>query len=129
MKVLLEQIWGDFGSFFAPGRGRAMAWVLCHPLLFSHEAGHPFPSTMPPLLLALCVDTWASIHAAMVREDFFDLFSQNGIFSAVLAGFAFAPGGKAAHRNVQRLAHHGHRILLLLLRNEMKLQSWCARRC
>jgi len=43
------------------------------------------------------MDTWASINAPLLLEGGRDLLCKLGIFSAVLAGCAFAPGVIATH--------------------------------
>jgi hypothetical protein len=45
------------------------------------------------------------------------------IFSTMLAGFAFAPGIEATHRNLKSTTPSGDWIFLLALSNELELHS------
>src|SRR6266699_3283269 len=47
-----------------------------------------------------------------------------GIFSTVLAGFAFAPGVVATDGNLKSTTHGGNWIVPLVLSHELELQSW-----
>ena len=76
--------------------------------------------------MQLCMDTWAPIDASIALESTFDFISKLGIFSTVLAGFAFAPGGEAAHSHFQRITPDRDRGLLVVISNERKLRS-CVR--
>jgi len=42
--------------------------------------------------MQLSMDTWAPIDASIALESTCDFISKLGIFSTMLAGFAFAPG-------------------------------------
>ncbi len=70
------------------------------------------------------MDTWAPIDTPMALESGFDLARKFSIFSAALAGFAFAPGVESAHGYLKRTTHHRHSILLLMRSHELILQSW-----
>lgn len=73
--------------------------------------------------LQLLVNTWTPtyppIHLSTGLECRFDLLRKFGIFSAMVAGFAFVPGVEPAHRHLQHLTHHRYRILLLVISNEL----------
>ena len=65
------------------------------------------------------MNTWTPIYLSPGLEYRFDLLRELGIFSAMVAGFAFAPGIVAAHRHLQYLTHHRDRIDLLVISNEL----------
>jgi hypothetical protein len=81
---------------------------------------------MNPLRMQLSMDTWAPIDASIALESPFDFLSKLGIFSTVLAGFAFAPSVVATHRNLKSTTHGGDWIFLLVRSHELELQS-CVR--
>jgi hypothetical protein len=81
---------------------------------------------MKPLRMQLSMDTWAPIDASIALESTFDFMSKLCIFSTMLAGFAFAPGVVATQRNLKSTTHGGDWIVLLVLSNELELQS-CVR--
>jgi hypothetical protein len=60
----------------------------------------------------------------MFQEDLLDVGRQTGIFSAMLARLSAFPGIIATLGDLERLAEHRDRILLAVLGNERKAQSW-----
>jgi hypothetical protein len=101
-----------------------MAWTFGRQLLLLHEACHAFTRTGKPLRMQFSVNTWAPIDATIVVENLFDFLGNIGIFSAVVTGFTVTPGVKTTDRDFQCIAHHGDWILLVMLSNELKFQSW-----
>jgi hypothetical protein len=76
--------------------------------------------------MQICVNSWAPLDPSLRLKRDVDLFGTFGIFPTMLAGFAFAPGGEAAHSHCQRITPDRDRGLLVVINNERKLHS-CVR--
>src|SRR2546430_10858092 len=79
---------------------------------------------MNPLCFQHRVNAWAAIDLTILQENLLDLSAEAGIFSAMLARLAASPGIIATLRDLKRLAEHRDRVLLTVLCNERKGQSW-----
>ena len=79
---------------------------------------------MNPLCFQDRVNAWASINPTILLKKLLDLGGEAGIFSAVLARLTVQPGVIATLGNLKRLAEDTDGILLAVLRNERKGQSW-----
>lgn len=85
-------------------------------LLFAHQPGTPLASALDPLCLQLDIDARAAVHATIGLENDVHLFGEFGIFSAVLARRALAPGIVSTDRHVEYSAHqHNGRLVPVLL--------------
>ena len=65
-----------------------------------------------------------AIDLAMRKVDLLDVGAQTGIFSAMLARFSAVPGIIATLGDLERLAEHRDRVVVVVLGNERKAQSW-----
>jgi hypothetical protein len=78
--------------------------------------------------MQLSMDTWAPtctpIDASIALESDTDFVCKLGIFSTVLAGFAFAPGVVATYGNLKSTTHGGDWIVPLVLSHALELHSW-----
>jgi hypothetical protein len=74
--------------------------------------------------MQLRVKAWAPINPSIGLECDVDLLCKDSIFSAMLTRFAFAPGIISADRYLKHIAHHCHRIFLLMIRHELIPYSW-----
>jgi hypothetical protein len=63
----------------------------------------------------------AAVDTSLRLKRDVDLFGMFRIFSTMLAGFAFTPGGEAAHSHCQRITPDRDRGLLVVISNERKL--------
>src|SRR5690348_5377869 len=70
------------------------------------------------------MNTWTAIQRASVQENLLDLSCKTGIFSAMLAGRTASPSIIATARDLKGVAEHADWVVLTLLRNEGKGQSW-----
>src|SRR5690242_19121816 len=66
----------------------------------------------------------AAIDLAMLQEDLLDVGAQTGICSALLARLSALPGIITTLGDLERLAEHRDRVVVALLGNERKAQSW-----
>ena len=70
------------------------------------------------------MNAWAAIHLTMLQKDLLDVSTQTGIFSAMLARLSAFPGIIATLGDLERLAEHRDRVVVVVLGNEWKAQSW-----
>jgi hypothetical protein len=80
------------GLGIALGRDRAMPGTFRRQPLFAHQPGHPLARALDPWGWQLGMDPRAAVHATIGLENACDLVGEFGIFSAVLARRALAPG-------------------------------------
>ena len=69
------------------------------------------------------MDSRATVHTTIGLENAFDLVGEFGIFSAVLARLALAPGIVSTDRHVKHSAHQRKGSLVPVLLNEMVSHS------
>ena len=98
---------------------RAMPRTFCEQLLFVHQASHPLTRTLDPLIPQLGMYPWAPIHPTIGLENDLHLVSEFGIFPAVLARRALAPGIVPADRHIEHSAHQRDGILVPVFPNEL----------
>src|SRR5258708_19582048 len=65
----------------------------------------------------------AAIDLTMLQEDLLDVGAQTGIFSAMLARLSAFPGIIATLGDLERLAEHRDRVVVVLLCHERKAHS------
>jgi hypothetical protein len=70
------------------------------------------------------VNAWTAVDLAVFQENLLDCGGKLGIFWAMLGNLPVFPGIIATLGNLKRLAEQGDRVLVAVLCNELKLQSW-----
>lgn len=70
------------------------------------------------------MNPWAAIDPPMLQENLLNVGGQPGIFSAMRGNLSGFPRIIAALRDVKCLAKQRDRVGVLVLCNELKLQSW-----
>src|SRR5258708_25166448 len=118
-KVPLEQIRSHLCVRFTCGGDRTMAGTSREEVLCSHQTTHAFARTPHPVSLELCMHARAAIHATIGLENDLHLFGKLGIFSAVLALRALAPGIIPTHRYREHPAHEDNGILRPVICHEL----------
>lgn len=75
------------------------------------------------------MNPWATIDPPTLQENLLNVGGQPGIFSAMLGSLSGFPRILAALRDVKCLAKQCDRGGVSVLCNELKPQSWGAKRC
>ena len=108
----------------AISRAGAMQACFGTQAVFPHESCHSLAPAVPSFGSQGCMNARTAIDLTMLQKDLLDIGRQTGIFSAMLARLSAFPGKIATLGDLERLAEHRDRVVVVVLGNKRKAQSW-----